>query len=310
MYFEGRYFPSTKAYKAHLQAQADAAHKKAQADAQARALFEQRNTIRARNATTHGLFARDVVLPHLGEDSAGYEALMDEFNTQIGPRNLLERHYTEKIAAASWRLRRLQRWQAQVYEDPALTEDERLDKLDKVLRHESALHRQIDTAVRMLSREVPRLFEGRSREVALSLVQATERDCARSEDVDWEVSRTARERRTFGPLPAGFDPGALDNTRPVPDDTQNCQNEPPTEQQLEEEREAAADEAFYEGPFLPPDHVHPDGRPAFICPSDWREMRELRAEGKDAEADERGQECLRHYQSFLAEEEWKKQRAA
>ena len=264
----------------------------------------QGRAIAARNATTHGLFARDVVLPNLGEDPDGYQALMDEFDAQIKPANLLEKHYTEKIAAASWRLRRLHRWQAQVYEDRMLTEDQRLDKLDKVLRHESALHRQIDTAVRMLSREVPRLFEGRSREVALSLVQATERDCARSEDVDWEVSRTARERRTFGPLPAGFDPGALDNTRPVPDapeGAQNCQNEPPTEQQLEEEREAAADEAFYEGPFLPPDHVHPDGRPAFICPSDWRYIRELRAEGKDADADQYQEQYRKTYDSYLRE---------
>ena len=87
--------------------------------------------IAARNATSHGLFARDVVLTHLGEDPEGYNALLAELTTQIKPANLLERHYTEKIAAASWRLRRLHRWQAQLFEDRTLTEDEVLLRLDR-----------------------------------------------------------------------------------------------------------------------------------------------------------------------------------
>ena len=111
--------------------------------------------IAARNATTHGLFARDVVLPHLGEDPAGYQSLADELAKQLAPQNLLEHHYVEKIAAASWRLRKLQRWQAQLYEDDTLTEDELLNRLDKTLRHETALHRQIDTAVKLLAKDVP-----------------------------------------------------------------------------------------------------------------------------------------------------------
>ncbi len=97
--------------------------------------------VSARNATTHGLFARDIVHPSLGEDPEGYRQLAEEFTAQLAPRNLLERHYVEKIAAASWRLRRLRRWQAQLFEDTTLTEDERLDRLDKVLRPETALPR-------------------------------------------------------------------------------------------------------------------------------------------------------------------------
>ena len=118
--------------------------------------------VAARDATTHGLFARDIVLPELGEDPEGYRLVADELAAQLQPENLLELHYVEKIAAASWRLRRLHRWQAQLFEDRALTEDERLDKLDKVLRHESRLHRQIDTAVRMLNRDVPDLHQSRA----------------------------------------------------------------------------------------------------------------------------------------------------
>ena len=54
--------------------------------------------IAARNATTHGLFARDVVLPHLGEDPADYEGFLAELAAQLNPKNLLEQHFTEKIA--------------------------------------------------------------------------------------------------------------------------------------------------------------------------------------------------------------------
>ncbi len=127
----------------------------------------QGKAIASRNATTHGLFARDIVLPSLGEDPDGYRKMEAEWMTQLAPRNLLERHYVEKIAAASWRLRRLHRWQAQLFEDTAITEDERLDRLDKVLRHETALHRQIDTAVKMLNKDVPQLYASRARDQVL-----------------------------------------------------------------------------------------------------------------------------------------------
>ena len=261
----------------------------------------QGKAIAARNATSHGLFARDIVLPHLGEDPAGYNTLYLELSEQIDPRNLVERHYVEEIAAASWRLRRLHRWQAQVYEDPALTEDQRLDKLDRVLRHETALHRQIDKSVKLLARDVPLLFEGRARKQALADLEQTERACRADKEVEVEVAQRTRENLRCPPLPMDFDRQTLDNTHAPPDppaETQNCQNEPPTEEALED----AADEAFYAGPFLPPDHVHPDGRPAFICPSDWRYVRELRQEGDDAEADEQQQYSWREYQKLLAEE--------
>src|SRR5579875_2605268 len=122
--------------------------------------------IAARNATTHGLFARDIVLPSLGEDPAAYEALLQQLLNELPPRNLLERHYLEQIAAASWRLRRLHRWQAQVYEDPTLDEDQRLDKLDKTLRHENTLTRQIDRAVRSLGRALKDLYGERAEQEA------------------------------------------------------------------------------------------------------------------------------------------------
>ena len=179
--------------------------------------------IAARNATSHGLFARDVVLPHLGEDPEGYNTLLAELTTQLHPKNLLERHYVEKIAAASWRLRRLHRWQAQLFEDGALSEDEILLKLDRVMRHETALHRQIDTSVKMLGREVPHLFETRARKEALADLGATEAYCRQHPSTEAHVAERAEEKQEFRPVPPDLHPAQLGNIC-VP--LRKCQNEP------------------------------------------------------------------------------------
>ncbi len=194
----------------------------------------QGKAVAARNATTHGLFARDVVLPSLGEDPEGYKRLEAEWMAQLPPRTLLERHYVEKIAAASWRLRRLHRWQAQIFEDDTLTEDERLDKLDKALRHETALHRQIDTAVKMLARDAPQLFARRVRDQVLEDTNISERECREdAEDercVDIETrSRLYRIRKAtennskaLADAPLDTGPGASE----VPENGGDCRIEP------------------------------------------------------------------------------------
>ena len=188
--------------------------------------------IAARNATTHGLFARDVVLTHLGEDPAGYEALHLELAADLRPANLLEKHYVEKIAAASWRLRRLHRWQAQVLEDPALSDAEALLQLDRVMRHETTLHRQIDTSVKLLGRDVPQLVEGRARRAALAYFHATEADCRHNPSTDRAIADQARrhlDALAVRPLPAVLHahPDMLDNApAPPPQEPQICQNEP------------------------------------------------------------------------------------
>ena len=150
--------------------------------------------IACRNATTHGLFARDIVLPSLGEDPAGYLQMETEWTTQLVPRNLLERHYVEKIAAASWRLRRLHRWQAQLFEDDTLTEAERLDRLNGVMRHETALHRQIDTAIKLLARDVPQLYERRVRDQVLEDSHISERECREDAQEEMGVDLETRNR--------------------------------------------------------------------------------------------------------------------
>ena len=189
--------------------------------------------VSARNATTHGLFARDIVLPALGEDPHGYQQVADELTEQLRPGNILERHYVEKIAAASWRLRRLHHWQAQLFEDDALTEDARLDKLDKVLRHENHLHRQIDTAVKMLNKDVPQLYTRRVRDQVLLDMMLSERECresARDEtEVDLETRGRLRRIRKATEAAVGTLSHAPLDTAPAADCPENCQNEPPPE---------------------------------------------------------------------------------
>ena len=109
----------------------------------------------------------------------------------------MEQHYVEKIAAASWRLRRLHRWQAQLFEDDTLTEEARLDRLDKALRHETHLHRQIDTAVKMLGKDAPALYARRVRDEVLEEAQTSERECRESarEETDIDLETRGRLRR-------------------------------------------------------------------------------------------------------------------
>ena len=191
---------------------------------------EHGKAIASRNATTHGLFARDIVLPSLGEDPEGYRQVQDEWTQQLAPRNLLEQHYVEKIAAASWRLRRLHRWQAQIFEDAALTEDERLGRLDKVLRHETALQRQIDTAVKLLARDVPQLYQRRLRDQVLQDLNITERECRDEPETDLGVSletsnRLYRLRKATNQAVNELSVAPLDPVAEA-EDSELCQNEP------------------------------------------------------------------------------------
>jgi hypothetical protein len=185
--------------------------------------------IAARNATTHGLFARDVVLPSLGEDPNAYQAFLDELTAQLKPKNLLQRHYTEKIAAASWRLRRLHRWQAQLFEDATLTDAQILAQLDSVLRHETTLHRQIDTSIKMMGRELPHLFETNAHKEALDHWAATDDYCARNPSTAFRVATHERELLEQHIAPPDLDLATLDT---APESSEICQNEPPVSEEL------------------------------------------------------------------------------
>ena len=109
-----------------------------------------------------------------------------------------------------------------VFEDETLTEDERLNKLDKVLRHETNPHRQIDTSVKMLNKDVPQLYKGRARDRALLDTMQTELDCREDRENELEVEFEARER--LKEMEASRRPPPPWTTRL--DATANCQNEP------------------------------------------------------------------------------------
>jgi len=249
--------------------------------------------VAARNATTHGLFARDIVLPALGEDPEGYRQIQAELCAQLQPENLLEQHYVEKIAAASWRLRRLHRWQAQLFEDRALSEDARLDKLDKVLRHETHLHRQIDTAVKMLNKDVPQLHQGRARRHALLNTQKFEAECRADLEADLEV--TVEARRLMQPLTAApaLDPVLLDAVPTVQEEEDRIneekrQNEPPPWLAARQERGRCERARILETLSHDASDLLADGRPVYLSEDAWEYMQARCAKGHPEEAAQYG----------------------
>jgi hypothetical protein len=59
----------------------------------------------AKNATTHGTFCADLLLP--GEDEEELRALQRGIYTSFSPQDFMERELVDRIVAAQWRLRRL-----------------------------------------------------------------------------------------------------------------------------------------------------------------------------------------------------------
>jgi hypothetical protein len=180
--------------------------------------------VSARNATTHGLFARDVVLPHLGEDPDGYKKVLDTLTEQFDPRTLMERQYLELWAEASWKLRRLSRWEAQLWEQDGLDEDARLGKLERVMRLQNTLRRQLDKAVRMLSRDVPEVQTHYARRAVLASRSVTETDCREDPALAYDVECDVQSEILSAPGLPPTDRARLDAS-PAPHE--NCQNEPP-----------------------------------------------------------------------------------
>ncbi|MDQ2686456.1 MAG: hypothetical protein M3Y28_01155 [Armatimonadota bacterium] len=145
--------------------------------------------VSARNATTHGLFCRQTVLPHLGESPEAYKALLDALLAELPPRNLMEHQYLELWAEASWKLRRLSRWEAQVWEDDVLDDDRRLVKIERLARLQTSLRRQLDKSVQMLGgQHIPDLYQGRIRQDILSDLGLSEQECKRDDRASRRVA--------------------------------------------------------------------------------------------------------------------------
>lgn len=63
-----------------------------------------------KNAIKHGIFAKELVLPH--EDPEAYNELLNQLETELQPQGILEQVLVERIAVAIWRQKRLVRAEA------------------------------------------------------------------------------------------------------------------------------------------------------------------------------------------------------
>jgi hypothetical protein len=181
--------------------------------------------VSARNATTHGIFCRQTVLPHLGEDPVAYQRILDTLNEQLRPRNLMEIQYLELWAECSWKLRRLSRMEAQIWEDDSLDQDALLTKLERLARFQTSLRRQMDKAVHLLSQTVTDLFARRTREDVLEKIGTTDSYCSHDAYKSNEVERNVLANLHWSLPGEGFTDG-LDTVQNETE-TENCQNEPP-----------------------------------------------------------------------------------
>ena len=115
-------------------------------------------TIASRNATTLGLFTRELLL--VDEDPGELEALREETHQQLRPTGVIERGCVERYIVATWRLQRIMgaeakiiaRWRTAGWPSPAdvLSNPDALAELEKLQKHISSLERAIDRALNML----------------------------------------------------------------------------------------------------------------------------------------------------------------
>ena len=70
-----------------------------------------------RNATTHGLSSGFAVLPH--EDRQGFEHLLDSYGRTFQPSNEHECFLVERMVQSRWKLARLQRMEAALFQQMA-----------------------------------------------------------------------------------------------------------------------------------------------------------------------------------------------
>jgi len=70
----------------------------------------------ARNAVTHGIFCRDLVLAT--EDAGLFLRIRRDFLSRLRPQDLLELSFVERIAESQWKLMRLARSEADLLDPP------------------------------------------------------------------------------------------------------------------------------------------------------------------------------------------------
>jgi hypothetical protein len=103
----------------------------------------------SRNATTHGLAAREALLEC--EDAQAFTQHMESFANEYRPQTEIEEFYVTQMAEAAWRLRRVRKFESAALDgSPDPSSDETVDKLLKLSRYEAAIERSYYRALREL----------------------------------------------------------------------------------------------------------------------------------------------------------------
>ena len=125
------------------------------------------------NALRHGLLSQEVVLP--GEDESAFDELYEKFREELLPEGELEIQLVERIATLCWRLRRIGKVEAGIFE---------------MQRSESYLQRVKSAAEKRLESMMPIEFQVSSWEAASdeksyqeSLLRVEEGKNARQEEL-------------------------------------------------------------------------------------------------------------------------------
>src|SRR6266849_4834898 len=98
----------------------------------------------AQNARTHGLTAKELVIAP--EDSAEFEELLADYQSEIDPQGALEHTLFDELVSSAWNLRRIRRMETELCATAAsyaeLLENEAIQKkLDRLARHKTRIER-------------------------------------------------------------------------------------------------------------------------------------------------------------------------
>jgi hypothetical protein len=140
-----------------------------------------------RNATKHGLTARQIVL--VGEDQDAYEALLSGLFAQYNPQGPLQEQLVRQLAFCLWRLQRVPMLEALVLETAKYGTNPQVsgaqdhysslrhfviekDAFGKLARHEAQLFKQMQSTVDLLGAPNPAARLGIDRECSQRLDEA------------------------------------------------------------------------------------------------------------------------------------------
>ncbi|HYI94530.1 MAG TPA: hypothetical protein VEX68_13365 [Bryobacteraceae bacterium] len=171
--------------------------------------------ISAQNATKHGLTSSRVVLPH--ESQEAYDKLEASFTNRFKPADDLELELVQEMAAARWRLRRIQSMENALFKkaiqqhQAALGPDANSEDVNDAAYAEVAESKSYRMLVRHAA-QLRRSYEKAWKE--LELIQE-ERHIQEDDEVQNEPSNRSLERRidTLMAMPL---PGQLKSTNCIP----------------------------------------------------------------------------------------------